>query len=512
MTERWLEIDCRKEPDPGERILEWWEHCRKANSTFSIISQVGDEVVWTIVELPDAKRLTSIGEEEVLFSDETTRFHEGRGSREALSFGIDLGQFTDLRQFASISKARAYVEAVFLVLERDFCDDRYAHATVEGIEGWCTPSNSHPSENTYGSFCEPQMIDAQAWDRECGVIRAALKEFATRCPRYDDFVFFEVSAYQSFELQYTETRCNDDYIRGFLPGAQTSTIHDFRIKNQARFLLLPFSPVPNSELVMRDGPPDFETFHREHPNAPGILRCSRVGFNEQQDQAIVEFQNHIDSSPLSPANPKTCTTPIQSLLLLERADGRWSVASSFHREQLIASRLVSVPDVDLFSPRLAGPIGPRTLKAPVHRLHLHELEGYESTTEALEDFSLSENESLLGIYRNPRGEPLTIVFSDRGLRFINHWKNLFVPYRIMQSFEQDSGTSVKLSLYDGRHIEFEITGFIESPNHKGRISDASWFSWDLQDLIRQHYCAEAFDWMHRTIYENRAIELTVVEN
>jgi len=498
LNTRWLEIDCRSETEPGAKIIEWWESCKEYRRVFAVLSQVSDCGVWTFVELPNGKRFTATALEETRLGG-LRSMRPGNHRIRVSECGLHQGHFTNLEGFCGRNEARAYLENFFRIVDSDFCDERFRKATGPGLETWFTENNEHPCSSEPRDIYErrtPRLIDNNTWVQESVVIEAAVKFQQARSGLFPDSVFFEhTSIRHSFELEYWETRCNDEYIRDFLPDADLVTIRRFQEKNSVECWTLPSAPFSSSTLVRENELSTFDSLNADHPYAPGIFRCSRVGFNEQRNQAILELQSHVDTRSLKATNINICTEPIQSLFLLNLVGDSWRVKSVYSREHLIADCLVRLPRVGGLSLSAHAHHGSLPIKSRTHDWRLCELEGYNPDISEADTERLAEGEFILGAYTNPRGEPLTIIFSNIGIRYQGRWRSCFIPYRAMETFEtRGDANSLRLRLYDGRFLDLVMTGFKTSPNHAHPIPDASWFSWSLQKTIQSEFCSSAFQW------------------
>jgi len=98
----------------------------------------------------------------------------------------------------------------------------------------------------------------------------------------------------------------------FLAANQTTYPLGNHFQNGAAYVLL--TQADKDKLFNRDLQASWQRFHAAYPSAPGLLAFSRPGFNADQTQALVYFQN--GSGPLDAAGYAA---------LLSRQAGGWIV-------------------------------------------------------------------------------------------------------------------------------------------------------------------------------------------
>jgi hypothetical protein len=113
-----------------------------------------------------------------------------------------------------------------------------------------------------------------------------------------------------------------DYIKSGLPSASKETLNSFIDRNQEHTQLSPDMQLDVEYVLLSDDEQQsiftqaegWDTFYEKYPGSGGYTSLSRVGFNDELDQAVVYAGNM--AGPLMGAG---------FYYLLEKKDGEWSI-------------------------------------------------------------------------------------------------------------------------------------------------------------------------------------------
>lgn len=494
MGAEFLELDCGAEADPYSKLREWRREQFEASKLCAVLSIVNEHDVRVQVELPPGKRLTGLG----YWAVQNLESSGSGGVRTWISSGTS-GDVTYSGWFESREDARRFAAAVLEEIAADLTEVRHDLAMTTtprelyerqptkwspfwadsdnlGVEGLFRLSNEVRED--FG-IPEPADYPHNDWERDVRIVEAALAPHRDKLRGFEEILWLDRTTCYFSELAHWRDCSEEEGILEELPGTAHTTIEDFLKKNHSQEWRLVEPPDGDSrcKLVTSSECAKFDDFHTSHPRAQGILTMSRPGFNEAQDEALIEICNNVDLRLLVPSNAGKSTNRLRSLVLLRRVGQDWRIVESRTIEDGLNEALLRTwPEPEEREDDWKTPSPRKRQRSPDLEESLQELAGYTAASHSDELASLQPGEILWGVYENNRHQPERIYFTSRGMHLVSRWTEFYLPYRAIKWIDRGKEAyHLIVRLHDGRTLPLIIDRLERTDNLWEPRLDSDWF-------------------------------------
>lgn len=470
----------------SKRFLESRLDSIRKNRTFAALCTISPNDFRVHIELPPSSRLTGLAYREVVLSERFSYYFDFDiwGGGMCNPFHRLHFSGTIIRGFLSREEDAIYTLMTALnILRQDSTGQRH-EAVLEKVPRELVEQNQIKLERLFNSegnlgtlglrhlpaeirkdFGLPpiQKWPADDWQTVRDVYRAAMDFHWEQLGEFDEIVCLE------------ETQPGPSYGLDFLmeqfKTMQPETANDFASQSlSGTDFRLPEPPSLESGicLVSPNRCWSYSRFHEVYPNSQGILAFSVPGFNQERTEALVSVKNHVDLGLLCSANVRKSTLQLDSLLLLRKHGGNWTVEESYTFEDRLLEQALHLQRWDFTDFENRRPITelPELLKGLI---------GF-SESDRHTTLPRRSGEIVLGSYNNRRFLPKEILFTQSGLLIKKKWSDLHIPYSSLSSASSlGRFFEVNLNLTDGRVVPIALDGFRKGDNPHFPQLDSDWF-------------------------------------